>query len=86
MHHFIRSTPSSKMSYNYMETLSNESLHRYKFKMQLIGLQKCPYKLPALAWTNDSKQWPEFRYPDLYHYLIKSPSKCPHINNFINTY
>ena len=33
----------------------------------------CQCKLPADVWMDDPTQWPPLSYPDLYHYLIKTP-------------
>ena len=33
----------------------------------------CPYKLLADVLMDDPTQWLPFWYPDLYHYLIKTP-------------
>ena len=39
------------------------------------GIEKCPFKLPEDEWTDNIHEWPQLEYHDLYHYLIKSPSK-----------
>ena len=33
------------------------------------------YKLPENEWTDNTHELPQLEYHDLYHYLIKSPSK-----------
>ena len=33
----------------------------------------CPYKLPADVWMDEPTQWLPLSYPDLCHYLIKTP-------------
>ena len=63
------------MSYNYLDNLLPEDKRRYNTKLGLLGLEKCPYKLPADRWMNDPKEWPKIEYNDVYHYLIKSPRK-----------
>ena len=63
------------MSYDYVDNLLPEDKGRYNVKLELLGLDKCPYKLPADRWINDPKQWPKIEYNDVYHYLIKSPRK-----------
>lgn len=66
---------SDKMSYDYQEGLPVEARTRYLAKLELVGVDKCPFKEPADAWTNNPKQWPTLEYHDVYNYLIKSPRK-----------
>ncbi|KAL3847209.1 hypothetical protein ACJMK2_018131 [Sinanodonta woodiana] len=61
------------MSYQYQENLALDAQQRYSVKLKLIGLDICPYKVPADTWINDPKQWPAFEYQDVFHYLIKHP-------------
>ncbi|XP_066924725.1 uncharacterized protein [Clytia hemisphaerica] len=60
-------------SETYMELLQKESRIRYKQKLELVGLEQCPYEIEMDKWKSDPTQWPEHTYPHLYHYLIKSP-------------
>ena len=39
------------------------------------GIEKCPHKLPEDEWTDSIYEWSQIEYHDLYHYLIKRPSK-----------
>ncbi|KAJ8304209.1 hypothetical protein KUTeg_017792 [Tegillarca granosa] len=61
------------MSYQYQEDLPPEAKARYEFKLNLLGIDICPFKTPADKWNNDPKKWPSIEYNDVYHYLIKSP-------------
>lgn len=58
----------------YMESLQKEAKKRYKAKLELLGLDECPYEITEEKWLDDPTQWPELTYPHLYHYLIKTPS------------
>lgn len=58
-----------------MDGLPSEAKVRYKEKLTLVGMNDCPYRLPADVWVDDPTQWPDLEYPDLYHYLIDSPGK-----------
>ncbi|XP_057293549.1 uncharacterized protein LOC130622151 [Hydractinia symbiolongicarpus] len=61
------------MSYDYSDSLPAEAAKRYQEKLQSLGLEKCPYKLPADDWIDDPTEWPSLTYHHLYHYLIKTP-------------
>ena len=60
---------------NYIETLQNDARKRYKAKLHLISADVCPYQVPGEQWLDDPTSWPSLSYHDLYHYLIKTPSK-----------
>jgi len=57
------------------ENLPIEARKRYREKLDLVGLDECPYKIPEDAWVDDATTWPSLTYHHLYHYLIKTPSK-----------
>ena len=61
------------MSYQYVETLSDDAAKRYEQKLNVVGLRECPYRSPADQWLHIPKQWPEIQYHDVYHYLINFP-------------
>ena len=67
------------MSYQYEENLPREASKRYQEKIKLLGLSKCPYKLPADDWKDDPTEWPHLTYYNTYHYLIKSPGMLHYI-------
>ena len=41
------------MSYEYCEQLPVEAKARYKKKLDAVGLEECPYRLPADVWVDD---------------------------------
>ena len=63
------------MSYGYIKSLDSASYGRYMQKLQSVGLDECPYDLPADKWINNPTQWPEVQYPDIYSYLIETPGE-----------
>lgn len=63
------------MAFDYYEGLDNCSKLRYDQKLKLIGLNECPYKLPAGAWKNDPTKWPLIEYGDIHNYLVETPGK-----------
>ena len=63
------------MSYNYIDTLDPRSRERYELKLNVIGCEECPYRLPALSWSSDPLTWPTISYPDIFNYLVTSPGK-----------
>ena len=67
------------MSYQYEENLPREASKRYQEKIKLLGLSKCPYKLPADDWKDDPAEWPTLAYYNIYHYLIKRPGMLHYI-------
>ncbi|XP_003730120.1 uncharacterized protein LOC115928222 [Strongylocentrotus purpuratus] len=66
------------MSFNYTEQLSYDARHRYKVKLDSVGLEKCPYKHPADVWIDDPKAWPRIEYADVYCYLVESHGPFSH--------
>lgn len=50
-----------------------DAKERYSKKLQLCGLNCCPYLLPADAWVNDPTQWPDIEWPEIFDFLIESP-------------
>ncbi|KAL3865828.1 hypothetical protein ACJMK2_043178 [Sinanodonta woodiana] len=73
------------MSYQYQENLALDAQQRYSVKLKLIGLDICPYKVPADTWINDPKQWPAFEYQDVFHYLIKHPRTHLFVSGWVQT-
>ena len=43
------------MSYQYEEDLPSEACARYNFKLNLVGIDICPYKEAAGKWSNDPR-------------------------------
>ena len=59
-------------SYN-VDELDAEAKKRYKGKLEMIGMIKCPYLLPGDVCANDPTKWPALEYPEVYSYLIETP-------------
>ena len=61
------------MSYDYMETiLPPEDLPRYKFKLCIVGLKTCPFKLAADDWSCEVAGWPPLSRKQIEWYLTES--------------
>ena len=58
-----------------MDTLSNDAKQRYRTKLAIVGLDECPYRLPADVWVDDPTRWPDLEYPDLFNYFVNSPGR-----------
>lgn len=71
------------MSYCYNDSLKGEVKERFKLKLDAVGLEECPYKIPAGAWKDDVTMWPPLQFGDLYTYLIKSPGKAAKLPIYI---
>ena len=61
------------MSYEYFNTLNDESRTRYLQKLETVKLKEYPYRLPADTWKDNPTLWPELEYPEVYDYLINVP-------------
>ena len=59
----------------YAQSLPPDSKARYELKLELVGLQTCPYALPSRIWKNDPSVWPLVHYGDVYNYLIDTPGE-----------
>ena len=59
--------------FNYQE-LSKEAKHRYNEKLDMLHLKADPYTFSYEEWSSDISLWPEVEYPDIYDYLINTPS------------
>ena len=56
-----------------MNELDAEAKKRYKGRLEMIGMIKCPYMLPGDVWANNPTKWPALEYPEVYSYLIETP-------------
>ena len=61
------------MSDTYKDNLDPAAKARYRAKLDMIGLETCPYKLGAHCYIDDPTMWPSVEYGDIYNYLINSP-------------
>ena len=59
--------------YEYSDKLDEISSQRYKKKLQILGLDECPYKHPHSYWKDDPTEWPDFEMTNLIAYLVKFP-------------
>ena len=66
----------------YFEQLDSKAKARYETRLDTIGLNfDTPYTLTALA---SSDSMPEVEYPDVYNYLVNTPS--PYTNEDLKAY
>ena len=61
------------MSYEYFNTLNDESRTRYLKRLEFAKLKEYPYRFPADTWKDNPTLWPELEYPEIYDYLINTP-------------
>ena len=66
-------TDTRKYSIYYQE-LSKEAKRRYNEKLDMLHLKADPYTFSREEWSSDISFWPEVEYPDIYNYLINTPS------------
>lgn len=63
---------------SYIENLQKDdpvAFSRYKTKLSVLGIDDCPYNMPADLWMNNPTKWPDVQWPDVYHYLIETPGR-----------
>ena len=71
------SVESEKRYSQYFRQLDDKAKTRYKEKLQLLGGIEDPYvegSSVALESAIDWQDWPNVEYPDIYNYLIATPS------------
>jgi len=56
----------------YQDSLDSASRVRYKKKLQLLGLQQCPYAVNKSCLIDDVGCWPPVSWPELHEYLVNS--------------
>ena len=61
------------MSYEYFNTLNDESRTRYLKRLEFAKLKEYPYRFPADTWKDNPTLWPELEYSEIYDYLINTP-------------
>ena len=58
----------------YYQELTKEAQHRYNEKLDILHVAD-PYTFSHEQWSSDiNSLWPEVEYPDIYNYLINTPS------------
>ena len=58
----------------YYQELSKEAKCQYNEKLDMLHLKAGPYTFSREEWSSDISLWPEVEYPDIYNYLINTPS------------
>ena len=67
--------PGSEYSSLY-EQLDSLGKTRYKEKLHMLQLRTDPYLVDKKAWVAERSLWPPVEFPDVFVYLINSPSPC----------
>ena len=70
-------------SVNFTQVLKEDSKKRYDNKLKLLNCEEDPYKQLESPGTFSSMviqwhEWPDLMYPDIYNYLILTPSLYNH--------
>ena len=61
----------------YYNGLSPSDKHSYLTKLTLVssGIRLLdPFAIPPCQWLNDETKWPSIQWPEIYNYLIDTPS------------
>ena len=67
-----------KMWKGYFENLDAEDKDLYKKKLTLHNLEILPDPYSSDGWKDDVSLLPDIGWPDIYHYLIHTPSTFTH--------
>ena len=67
-------THVSRELLGYFHGLDDISKKRYCEKLKLCGLSEDPYIISKDKWTSERKCWPQIVFPDIYVYLVETPS------------
>ena len=57
----------------YFYELDETAKHRYRDKLDKVGLVDDPYATQGGIQSVDWRDWPQVEYPDVYNYLIQTP-------------
>ena len=68
----------------FYKQLDNKGKERYKTKLRMAGTDEDPYLIPRSEWSTSKDLWPCVDFPDIYVYLINSPS--PHTKDSLKAY
>lgn len=69
---------------DFFKQLDEAGKHRYKVKLNLIGAKEDPYLIQRGDWSGNKDLLPDVEFPDIYIYLINSPS--PFTKNELRAY
>ena len=70
---------SYRMTYStYYHGLEEQAKSRYREKLAKIGALSDPYLSSTVSSSVDWQDWPDVRYPDIFSYLIETPSLYTH--------
>ena len=58
----------------YYRELDEEAKVRYREKLAMLGDVDDPYIKERQSTVTDWQQWPEVEYPDIFNYLVATPS------------
>ena len=58
----------------YYRELDDEAKVRYREKLAILGHVDDPYIIARQSAVSDWQQWPEVEYPDIFNYLVTTPS------------
>ena len=70
----MATTHVSRELLGYFHGLDDISKKRYCEKLKLCGLSEDPYIISKDKWTTERKFWPQIVFPDIYVYLVETPS------------
>ena len=75
---------SSSTKSSFFLQLDTTGRERYKEKLKMLDLTEDPYLLSLANFSTDRSLWPPLDFPDIYVYLINSPS--PHTKEELKSY
>ena len=58
----------------YYQELDDEAKVRYRKKLAMLSHVDDPYIIARQSAVTDWQQWPEVKYPDIFNYLVTTPS------------
>ena len=69
---------------DFFKQLDARGKRRYDEKLEILGLCSDPYATTSEDWESDPDYWPNVEFPDIFNYLIDSPS--PHTKESLKAY
>ena len=69
---------------DFFKQLDARGKRRYDEKLEILGLCSDPYATTSEDWESDPDCWPNVEFPDIFNYLIDSPS--PHTKESLKAY